>query len=143
MAHIIWQSCYETGITRIDKQHQQLIEIINRLDKAAEMPNNNDQVGRVLVDLVAYTRRHFGDEEAFMQDINYSDIQGHQKKHKDMIDHIASVLRRLKKDQQINIYEILAFLKDWLITHILQEDKKIGEEATIAGKSAASVTQSR
>ena len=62
MAHLDWTSDLETGIQVIDKQHQRIVEYINKLHHA-QQHHSREEVGNVLAELVDYTLSHFAFEE--------------------------------------------------------------------------------
>ena len=128
MAAIEWQNVFNTDIPEVDSQHKKLVRMINRLDESISGGMVNDEIGRVLVALAEYTQYHFGEEERIMKQINYSHMVRHVAMHNELKSHIASFLIKLKKENNINVYELMSFLKDWLVNHIIKEDKKIGHE---------------
>ena len=128
MARIEWQRVFNTNIPEVDEQHQKLVAMINQLDDSLHMGMGvvNKEEGTVLVALVDYTKYHFDTEEKVMQKIGYPDYQGHKKMHEDLRHQIASKLLRLKGGGSVSATELTSFLTDWLINHIIHEDKKIG-----------------
>ncbi len=134
---ITWQPMFETGVPLIDEQHRKLVGMINRLDDALKQGESgiHREIGRVLEALVEYTQKHFADEEKIQEEISYAGLKKHKEQHNDLKKQIIAVLLRLKKGGTINACELKAFLQNWLINHILTEDKKIGE--AFAKKTAA------
>lgn len=128
MAAIEWQNIFNTDIPEIDNQHKKLVSMINRLDQAISGRMINDEIGKVLVSLAEYTQYHFSEEERIMKQINYSHLVQHVAMHDKLKCHIASFLIKLKREENINVYELMSFLKDWLVNHIIKEDKKITRE---------------
>ena len=77
--------------------------------------------------LVDYTKRHFTAEEEIMMNSGYPGLSNHNELHKTLINEVMGVLLGLKEGQTIEPNKLVSFLSDWLINHILEEDKKIGE----------------
>lgn len=122
-----WKAGYDIGIDAIDKQHRQLVEMISRLEVAFSTNAENKEMGNTLKFLVDYVNQHFSEEEAFMLNAGFPGYEQHKALHKDLIKEVTTVLLRIKKGESINSKELIAFLTDWLMNHILDEDKKIGE----------------
>ncbi len=130
MALLDWQEIFETGIELVDTQHQRLIGIINDLDALS----NGDQaatqeiVDKALTELLAYTIYHFSAEEAFMREIAYSELEEHIKLHEQLTSHIRSFMSRIGDGAEVGCGELLRFLSDWVVKHIMGEDTKISRE---------------
>jgi len=128
VAKIQWQDMFTVGIPSVDNQHKKLVAMINQLEDslAAGKGLVNDDIGKVLTQLVEYTQSHFADEERIQDEIQYSGRDKHKQLHKELVEQVISILMKLKKGKTINIFEMMNFLRDWLVNHILIEDRKIG-----------------
>jgi hemerythrin len=130
LAKIEWQEVFETGIPVVDTQHQKLVAMINQLEAALQAGEEqaSDEIGSVLVKLVNYTRYHFSTEEKMQEAIEFSGSEAHARQHKALIARVTSILARQEKGSAVTICEVLDLLADWLVNHILYQDKKIGPE---------------
>ena len=122
-----WYDNYNIGVDQVDKQHQQLAKTIRKLQQSLANGRFTPQTGETLKFLVEYTKEHFSAEEALMEEINYDEIEVQKLQHKKLVAQVVDILRDLKKGKMIDAYELIDFLTDWLINHIVQEDKKIGK----------------
>lgn len=120
-----WQDDYNTGITSIDEQHQNLCDMLNELEKSMNSDNVYQVMGKILKELVEYVKFHFQDEEKVMSRISYPELEEHKRIHKDLVDQIVKILLDMKNGKELEAVELNIFLKKWLLDHILQEDKKI------------------
>ncbi len=121
-----WKSIYETGIKKVDSEHQMLVELINKLEKAMSNGDSNKVIGNVLKDLVDYVKIHFKSEEEVMKKIGFPDLKRHQNLHKDLVNDVARILIDFKNGKTWTAEELSGFLHMWLLDHILEEDRKIG-----------------
>ncbi|MCM8709925.1 bacteriohemerythrin [Clostridium sp. SYSU_GA19001] len=126
---IKWKDEYSIGIDRIDDEHKKLVEIANR---AYEILNNNfyidkyDKIVEILKELEDYTVFHFNDEENYMRQIGYKKFFSHKIEHEEFIQKIKSVdLNKIDYNQDKYLLEIINFIVDWLVKHILEKDKLI------------------
>ncbi len=126
-------SKYHTGIELVDSEHQRLFEIIadaNRVIHAELMHDKYDEIVRILSELREYTEVHFGDEEEYMESINYPDLPKQKMAHTVFVEKLAEIdLDSMDDNQQSYLEELIDFLLNWLSVHILSMDKKIGEFA--------------
>ena len=73
-----------------------------------------------------YTVKHFSDEEAYMESIDYEELDVQKKAHEMFVDKLNNInLDDLDDHQQQYLIELVDFLLMWLVNHILKMDKKI------------------
>lgn len=125
MALVSWNSSFEIGIEHIDNQHKRIVELLNKLQETLNQGVVGRELGEVLAGLVDYTRTHFADEEEFMRKIEFPEYDHHKKLHDRLTEQVVAILVKLKKGGNVNVRELMSFLKRWLIEHIVREDKKI------------------
>lgn len=120
---VAWQDDYSIGMGEIDEQHRMLFDIMNRLWSAILRRAGNDEVATVLEDLERYTVLHFTEEETFMRSIGYPDFDTHVAFHRKFVKQLLDEKAALKAGRQVSL-ELMHFLRDWLVNHILIEDKR-------------------
>ena len=85
-----------------------------------------DQIMRILQELREYTIKHFTDEEAYMESIDYPALFIQKAQHKSFVEKLEELDHmNLDEDQDKIIEDLLTFLTDWLINHIMKVDKLI------------------
>ncbi len=125
MKTLEWQSRYEIGIKEIDDQHKHLVDVINDLIIAKNENKLDEQIGKALKELVAYTQYHFKSEEEFMEKIKYPALPEHRAQHKVLVKQLVKILEDLK-DGKIEAGEQLPdILQNWLIKHVFGHDRHI------------------
>ncbi len=122
---------YFTGIELIDNEHKRLFEIANNLYELMKndfIPDKYDNICAALQELKDYTQYHFTDEEAYMERIGYKNMFSQKVEHDAFLQKIEDLeLTDIDDNQKAVIFDMLGFLNDWLIHHILEKDKLIGE----------------
>jgi len=106
----------------IDRQHKTVIHLLNELYNA--MQEKNDKTSSIFEEFVAYTRKHFHDEEEFMAKCNYPYLKEHKKIHKSIRKELLTSLKQFRK-RMFDSYDLLHLLKSRLNDHILSENRKI------------------
>lgn len=115
--YLIEGDLFKVGDERIDAEHQQLFDII---DKARE--RDFDDVSDLLDQLKLYTLSHFAHEEDLLQKRGYPLLEDHKGFHKDLLDKISLMSSSsLASDDQKE--EILELVTHWLKVHIFVHDK--------------------
>ncbi len=114
------------GVEKIDAQHRKLIAILNDLDSAIVTGQEDSKLDGILVRLADYVNYHFSEEESFMESIGYPEIGEHKREHASF----AKKIEGYRKDDEEQIgylaQKTLNMVKDWLIGHIMNSDKKYG-----------------
>lgn len=122
---------YLTGIEAIDNEHRKLFEIAEatyQLRNEEFFADKYDHIRDILGQLKEYTLMHFEHEEAYMESIQYKKMFTQKIQHDAFRDKIEEWdLDSLDDTSDDMIDEILEFLTNWLISHILENDKQIGE----------------
>lgn len=121
-----------TGIELIDEEHRQLFDIIGRAYAVMEDEyayDKYDAIVSILTELKEYTIFHFSDEENYMQSIGYDGYEAQKKVHDAFIEKIVDLdfgqMEAMDDNQSQFLKELMDFMTEWLIGHILNMDKKI------------------
>ncbi len=123
---IAWNDDYNLGIDSIDIQHKHLFEIANRIFSLKESSKVKEEIRVILYELSDYTQKHFEDEEAYMLEIGFPELEDHKQLHKKIVDLVASILDNNHRLDTIQT-KMRVIAKRALIEHILHEDMKIQE----------------
>ena len=126
MPFIAWSDSYSVGVPAFDKQHQQLITLINKLHEAMAAGHGNDVMGPLLNHLIEYTQFHFSSEEKLMEKYNYPTLAIHKQEHLKLTKQVIDFRTQFETGQSRISVQVMQFLKEWLIHHILETDKHYG-----------------
>ncbi len=115
---------YSVGISIIDGEYKEFIDIINKIIVAKEHNDKPEEVREVLYEMIKYAIDHFATEETYMIKFNFPEYQLHRNEHLDFTDKaVASINKVVNGDYQA-ANEILEYLKRWLVDHIQKTDSK-------------------
>lgn len=126
-----WSNLFSVGVRRIDEQHRILIDLLNRLGGADK--NDPELRARVLSELLGYVERHFAFEENLMREHAYADADAHVQAHQDLAAQVQRMVERQGGDDPVSIDALTLFLRQWLVGHILQTDRRLGAALNRAG----------
>lgn len=125
----VWQEEFNIGVESIDKEHQRLFKIINRIYEFKEQEKNSQwacQEG--LKFFKGHAIKHFADEEAYMASINYEGYEQHKLIHKGFRENTLPALEQELEETDYSSNAVDHFLgvcAGWLIGHTLTEDLAI------------------
>lgn len=117
-----WSDRMSVGVERIDKQHRQLIDLLNALHSEMLAGRGLQAVLEVLDNLVEYTKTHFAAEESMFRNHGYPQAQAHKQQHDELTDKAIALHREVSSGRATLTLPTMNFLKDWLSNHILRTD---------------------
>ena len=124
---ISWNEIYSLGIEKIDNQHKKLIEIINKLFDSFSEGKAEDIIPEIIKELTEYTQYHFKTEEELFEKYNYPEKESHTGRHNEFINNVKDWKEKLNNNNKELPYELMEYLKKWMLQHILKEDKDYGK----------------
>lgn len=126
MPIIDWDNKFLLGIPQLDEHHRQLVKLLNQAfdDFTAKAPA--EEVGKLLEALADYATYHFAAEENWMQANGYPRLAEHVVEHDKFSARVTEMLRDVSADKPTLSLELLTFLKNWLVEHILTTDADYG-----------------
>lgn len=123
MEKVVWSDKFSTGIQVIDRQHQRIVEYINRLCDAHGGAVPGDEIRHIFDDLVDYTLTHFTFEETLLANNNPHALRAHKMTH-DVFSNKVRMLRTRFQKERGTTMELSGLLVSWLSDHILHEDRR-------------------
>jgi len=133
MALITWSNMLSVGVSEMDRQHQVLIDLINRVgDLSGKTVSKADQQS-VLDAMMNYTLVHFKFEADLMQQIQYAESKAHLHEHDDFVAKVQGMAQGFTSGQGTQAQELLVFLRNWLVTHILNTDRAFAKALNAKG----------
>ena len=122
-----WEQNFEIGIEELDRQHRQLVDILNRLAEQFMASACVETLDAVFDELAAYAAYHFETEESLWQQYladKPSEYTRHLDSHQAFISQLGE-LRSALADKPVDdvAEQTLNFLVRWLVSHILESDR--------------------
>jgi methyl-accepting chemotaxis protein len=130
---IEWPAALEVGHPEIDLQHKILIEIANKLNAAMQQGQGREITGVILQELVDYTVGHFGFEENQMRTHGYEHMEQHLEQHRKLIQSVRDFQHHFDSGGTSVSIELMGFIRDWLINHIMKVDKALAKDFAARG----------
>ena len=124
MEKLVWKPGCRVGVERLDRQHQRIIAVINTMISKPRVFSASASVSGVLSELNSYVSEHFLLEEQLLSENNYPGLIDHSRKHTEYSDRIAGFRLQIVEKNKNVTEELLSYLGEWWIGHILHEDMK-------------------
>ena len=122
-----WKEEYSVGVTLFDEQHKKLIGFLNTLYDEVTAIEESNVLSPTLAGLVEYTQKHFEDEEENLKLHNFPELSHHINEHKKLTKTVTEFIEELKRGDSLITIQVVNFLIDWVVDHILDTDQKYSE----------------
>jgi hemerythrin len=124
MTVIKWLESYNTGVAQFDREHHKLVELIDVMYRAVRDKEGKETARRACTELIAYTIYHFENEELAMSAVNYPELEAHREEHNRLKAEVKELEQRLETNFPEAANELYRFLRQWLVNHIQECDKR-------------------
>ena len=122
-----WSNELSVGIEEIDTQHQVLVDLLNQIHEAIQQRHGAEVTQDIVLKLDEYTRVHFAVEESLMRISAYPDFSAHKGQHAEFVAQVQDLRQKIKTENAPISFELLRFLRNWLLSHIDESDKRFGQ----------------
>lgn len=121
-----WSDRFLIGIPQIDKHHQHLFSLMNR--------TYDDFIGQASIrdltalfdELIDYATYHMAMEEYWMEESRFPGFAKHKQEHDVFSGRVREMHRGYHNGERHLVLEVLSFLYEWFLTHILKADAEYG-----------------
>ena len=134
MTLIEWDDSLKLRVNVLDEHHRHLVDLINKSYDAIQL-NDKHIIALILGELFDYAKYHFRTEERLMCECNFPSLLDHEKEHNHFFYQIDELQSKLNVGESLHNIQIVVFLKEWLMNHILLRDKELADY--LVGNGAA------
>jgi hemerythrin len=126
MLALDWSDEYSVDYGVIDAEHKCLFAIANRVFEISDPVAGREEIIAIVKSLFQYMEDHFQHEEELMMQCEYPALIEHAALHRRITAGMTRAVREIK-DIQHFAAELRFMMVEWVLTHMIQEDKQIGE----------------
>ncbi len=119
-----WDDKYGVNVKEIDKQHQEIFKITNKLLNSIADGTGDEIVGNILQNLIDCITAHFRTEENYFDKFNYPKSYSHKEEHEAFVQKVSEFKKSFKKGRENLYLDITNFILNWLMSHVLLSDKE-------------------
>lgn len=124
-----WRDEFNIGVDIIDKEHQRLFKIINKLYTMKEEEKDSQWTCQEGIKYFkGHAMQHFNDEETYMESIGYEGLEQHRNIHRGFRENTLPTLEHELEETGYTpdaVDHFLGVCTGWLIGHTLTEDMAI------------------
>lgn len=126
---ITWDEKWTIGIEKIDEQHKELFERMNKLVIAIEEGRGKSEINSTLEFLEEYVIKHFSDEEEIQRKNNYSKYEIQHEQHEQFKEELKNLKIAFDEtgESVLLAVNIRGKIAKWIKEHITTLDTELGE----------------
>ncbi len=122
-----WSDEFSVGIEEINEEHKKLLSLVNDLHDNVGAGSAHEVLGKVLDELLRYVIYHFSHEEELFRSTNYPGTERHILQHRGLTAKVENIYADFRANTSETLpQEVLDFLKNWLVEHIMGSDRAFG-----------------
>ncbi len=123
MDRIAWTAEMSVGSETLDEHHRMLINCLNQLGELLKTSADQARLAEVVSALEEFVLVHFSEEEQAMRAAGFPDWRAHKALHDRMYDLVFSLKSDVEHGRAVDAVRLHGLLYDWLMKHILGEDR--------------------
>ncbi|MEI7611247.1 MAG: bacteriohemerythrin [Rhodospirillaceae bacterium] len=121
---VVWSDAMSVGRDSLDDRHKMILDCLNRLHPLLGLPDRDAEIHAVIETLEDFVLVHFSEEEQLLREVGYPDWRAHKDMHDAMYELVFKMKADLEHGRTPDAQILFAILNDWLVGHILGEDRK-------------------
>ncbi len=125
MALLEWNNKYSVGVEAVDHEHQELIDLINRLHDRLGAADQKREVEAFLGDLFRAISAHFALEERFMREHRYNELTPHKTDHERLLDDLRDIMDAFEQAGEVDDAALGKRLGGWFSRHFETHDARL------------------
>lgn len=123
MPLIEWRDSYEIGIDSVDREHKEMIGLINALYELLQRDSSTDAVEGFLGEIYDQISAHFTLEEKYMRELGYDGFPAHKESHEILLNELRDITDEYKAGGFADPGEVLSErLHAWFLGHFRHLD---------------------
>ncbi len=125
MARLEWKPEYSVGIDAVDHEHQELIDLVNRIHDVIEGGRPADEVEEAFGDLFRAISSHFALEERFMREHGYDQFREHKAEHEELLDELRDIMDDYREGRAGPADRLTTAVERWFSDHSRIHDARL------------------
>ena len=132
---IVWDDSILTGIPNVDRDHKEIVRLINAFLSTVEGDSGTSTVHDSFRAMEHCIYRHLDREERMLEAVGYEGNEGHFATHRRLLDDLQEIWDDMLLDADFRPGEAAQkWLRSWLFEHVRHEDFAYRDWIEAAGK---------
>lgn len=124
-----WKDEYTFGVESADKEHRELIGMINTIYRDMKSGNLANVTVGTIDKLISAFSEHFTGEEDYMHSSNYAGLDAHKEEHETFLQRLNELKNDIQEGEVKEGLELLGLLAKWWQKHHEGQDSKLADFA--------------
>ena len=124
MDPMVWNDRQSVGNEALDEEHRAYFAWMNELRRVMLARGQHDEMHSILLKMRSSMLQHMTNEETIMELCGYPGIVNHRRQHKSFLADLDGILSRLESGHAIITFDHIGGLSEWLMRHVVEEDKR-------------------
>ena len=129
MSLIEWRDEFSVGVTSVDLEHREMIDLINHLHEMIGDNASADDVMSMLGEIFAQISAHFALEEKYMRESRYPLFTEHKADHEVLLDELRDMMDLVEDDGNYDEEGLSRDLERWFTEHFRTHDARLHRHA--------------
>ena len=125
MVLIEWKDEFCVGISDVDHEHQEIINLINNLHDAMSGENATISVMDFLGEIYSHVSAHFALEEKIMRTHKYDQYTEHKADHERLLDELRDIMDDYEENAYFSDAEFAGQVERWFTEHFKTKDARL------------------
>ena len=118
---------FDVLVPKMNDQHEKLVNMMNRLYERHDANAGKAELNKLITELRDYTIKHFEEEEALLEKMEFPQLRIHRSIHKKLLEDFTAHYDAFAAGPGKLTPAFFEFLRLWLTAHIMHIDRKYGE----------------
>ncbi len=119
-----WENRFALNVPAMDADHQKLVSMISSLYDSMKKGESKQVVSRLVTELNNYASTHFENEEKMLANSNSPEVLLQKEQHVKFLNKIGEFKASVDSGKLNTSVEMLTFLNNWFLNHIMMVDIK-------------------
>jgi len=124
MALVEWRKEFETGIAGVDREHRELVALINDLPVVLDAEPGSAAL-RFLGNIHAAIVAHFALEERLMRESGYDEYREHKADHERLLDELRDLMDDYEEGRCVDRDAFAVRVANWFSVHFATRDTRL------------------
>ncbi|MFO1012571.1 MAG: bacteriohemerythrin [Caulobacteraceae bacterium] len=129
-----WDQSLDIGVEAMNAEHREILDLMNKIYDARAAGRDGVIINGLVSQLGVCCTKHFADEERYMAQIGYPELESHKLLHKKLLLTFGEHAAQIKDAGGKPTDAFFNFLKFWLSSHIKGIDTKYAAHAGAKGR---------
>jgi hemerythrin len=118
-----WKDEYSVHVESLDDHHRELFDLVKGISDEVDVGADRGDLAALVGTFIERVKAHCGEEERYLRERGGGDVDGHRRAHEISVKRLMDFASAFEKGEKRVTADEIVFLKEWLVTHVIGEDR--------------------